>query len=92
MTFDTRYKALSPRKASLLSHEDIDRLAKLSWMAMGIYQYLLLNGVNSVAELGAKSPNTSYAAISNALDELIQLDLIAEVTSEVSDAATEVTP
>lgn len=84
MTSDTQYKAVSPNKSSLLTHEDIDKLAKLSWMAMGIYQHLLLNGGSeSIVQLGDKSPNTPYAAISAALDELIQLGLI-ETAGEVA--------
>lgn len=83
MRSDTQYRALSPNKSSLLTHEDIDKLAKLSWMAMGIYQYLLLNGASSPIELSHKSPKTLYLAISDALDELIKLGLIAEVAEEV---------
>lgn len=81
---DTRYKATSPSKSSLLTHDDIDKLAKLSWMAMGIYQHLLLNGTGeSVFQLGEKSPKTPYAAISAALDELIHLGLVtAEEAAE----------
>jgi hypothetical protein len=80
---DTQYKALSPKISSLMTHDDIDKLAKLSWIAMGIYQYLLLDGAKSVADLGHQSPKTPYAAISDALDELITVGLVAEVVGEV---------
>lgn len=81
---NTQYKALSLKKSSLMTHDDIDKLAKLSWIAMGIYQYLLLDGAKSVAELGSRSPKTPYAAISDALDELIAVGLVAEAVGEVS--------
>lgn len=86
MKFDTKFKALSPNKSSLLTHKDVDRLAVLSWLAMGIYQYLLLHGTHSIAELGHKSPNTSFAAISKGLQELVDLGLIEEV-AEVQGGA-----
>lgn len=87
MKFDTRFRALSPNKSSLLSHEDIDKLAALSWLSMGIYQYLLLHGTQSVAGLGQKSPNTSFAAISKGLQELIDSGLIEEVAVVQGGAA-----
>ena len=86
MKFETKFKALSPNKSSLFTHEEIDRLAKLSWLAMGIYQYLLLHGTRSVAELGLKSQFTPYAVISTGLRELIDLGLIEEDTTAVEEA------
>lgn len=87
MKFETKFKALSPNKSSLLTHDEIDKLAALSWLAMGIYQYLLLHGTQSVAGLGQKSPNTSFAAISRGLQELIDSELIEEV-AEVQGGAS----
>ena len=64
MKFETKFKAVSPNKSSIFTREEIDKLAVLSWLAMGIYQYLLLHGTQSVAELGLKSRFTPYAVIS----------------------------
>lgn len=79
MKFETQYKALSPNKSSGLNHDDIDKLAKLSWLAMGIYQYLLLHGNQSIVQLGRQSPNTPFMAICGGIDELVTLGFVEEV-------------
>lgn len=86
MRSETKFKALAPCKSSLMTHEDIDKLAGLSWLAMGIYQYLLLSGEKSVLDLGNNSPSTSYVVISAGLQELIDSGLIEEV-AEVKGGA-----
>lgn len=87
MKFETKFKAVSPNKSSIFTREEIDKLAVLSWLAMGIYQYLLLHGTQSVAELGLKSRFTPYAVISTGLRELIDVGLIEEV-AEVQGGAS----
>lgn len=84
MKFDTQYKAVLLNKSSGFDDETVDELAKLSWLAMGLYQYLLLHGNHSIVQLGLNSPGTPYAQISKGLQELVELGLVQEVTSEPS--------
>lgn len=79
MKFETQYKALSLNKSGALNHENLDKIAKLSWLAMGIYQYLLLHGSQSITQLGHRSPTTPFAVISSGLHELIEQEFIIEV-------------
>lgn len=69
---ESQYKALANFSGSYRE------LAKLSWLAIGIYLYLVYNSPATIEQLGKHSPSTPYAQISNALDELIALGLVAE--------------
>jgi hypothetical protein len=65
-----------------ISLGDLDRL---SLLANGIYSYLQNKGTAAnIKQLGEKAKRIPYAAISDALDELIQLGLIAEVEEVAS--------
>lgn len=60
----------------MCSIEEITKLAKVSWVAMGIYQYLIRHGAKSPLDLVAASPSTPMELVCDALEELIALELV----------------
>lgn len=83
-----KYEAVSAKHLNgTLTLDEIERLAKLSWLAMGIYQYLVLHGTKSIAELGYESPTTSHAEISKGLEQLAELGLIKKAAEVQGGAA-----
>lgn len=87
MKAEIQFEAVSCKHLNgSLTLDEINKLAKLNWLAMGIYQYLTLHGPKSVLELGHESPTTPFAVISKGLQELIDLGLVAEVVeAEVAE-------
>lgn len=73
-----KYNAFVPNTYPHLTLEDVNKLAKLDWLAMGIYQYLIIHGAKSVEELAQNSPTTPYTEIRKALCKLILLSLVVE--------------
>ena len=78
------YQAVPTTEISSIA-PDPQKLASLSLLAIGIYIYLLWNGSKNIEQLAKTSPATPYAAISNALDELIETYLVkCEEVGEVT--------